>query len=359
MWLHARCRCFSNPILMIQQHGQHPAASLFLPTLALRVSAFLSSCMSRSGLFFPASSEVFKTSVLSPSHASLAAISTSTSSRVSRAVHHPSPVRAVRASLPSNQTCVKPLSVVYNATAPFPPRQSTSSSVYLPTYLLPLSLRPTSQPADPTSADMPPQRPTHTRLHVQNTFDALKVLVSRPRPILPNSHPHSHFYPQEAVRIGALPLVTRRLTDQERSYWIRSGSIFVWKESDDDTGIKRWTDGICWSQSRMREPFLFYEEKQTDDRRVTNPKITIPCDAYVLAIPFTGMFPTLASGAAPPSSVRASLHAQIPPSTCHMPTLRVHCHRSSRRRRTVLPLSSKRTPPGSPIPRPIRGASTI
>ena len=35
----------------------------------------------------------------------------------------------------------------------------------------------------------------------------------------------------------------------------------------------------------MREPFLFYEEKQTDDRRVTNPKINIPCDAYVLATP--------------------------------------------------------------------------
>jgi hypothetical protein len=183
--------------------------------------------------------------------------------------------------------------------------------------------------------------------------------VSCPQPILPTSHlPLSHCHPQEAVRIGALPLVTRRLTDQERSYWIRSGSIFVWKESDDDTGIKRWTDGICWSQSRMREPFLFYEEKQTDDRRVTNPKIPIPCDAYVLTVPLTGMFPTLVPGAAPLPPVRASPRAQILPSTCHMPMLRVHCRPSSRRRRTALPLSSKHTPPGSPIPNPIRDAST-
>lgn len=316
--------------------------------MQLRALRFLSSCTS--GLFFPASSEGFKSSVLSPSHASLAAISTSTSSRVSRASSpFPSP-----ASLPSNQTFVKPFSVVYNATTPLPPPLAT---LRLPQSASALS--PPNQPTDPPSTKMPPQRPTHTRLHVQNTFDALKVLVSRPRPVHPATRQTLSHYPQEAVRIGALPLVTRRLTDQERSYWIRSGSIFVWKESDDDTGIKRWTDGICWSQSRMREPFLFYEEKQTDDRRVTNPRINIPCDAYVFAIPLTGMFPTLVSGSVPPPPVRASPHAQTLQSTHHTPTLRVLCRRSSKRRRTALPLSSKRTPRGSPIPKRIRGASTI
>ncbi|CAG8767565.1 9102_t:CDS:2, partial [Acaulospora colombiana] len=70
----------------------------------------------------------------------------------------------------------------------------------------------------------------------------------------------------EAVRLGILKPVLRRLNDAERSMYVRSGSVFVWEESDDDAGIKRWTDGCMWSQSRMREPFLFYEEKLQEDR---------------------------------------------------------------------------------------------
>src|SRR5258708_345641 len=38
--------------------------------------------------------------------------------------------------------------------------------------------------------------------------------------------------------------------------YIRSGSVFVWEESDDDTGLRRWTDGLLWSASRMREVCL-------------------------------------------------------------------------------------------------------
>lgn len=39
----------------------------------------------------------------------------------------------------------------------------------------------------------------------------------------------------------------------QRMSFIRSGSVFVWEESDDDTGLRRWTDGLLWSASRMRE----------------------------------------------------------------------------------------------------------
>jgi hypothetical protein len=77
------------------------------------------------------------------------------------------------------------------------------------------------------------QRPTHTRLHVRDARDA-----------------HTVF---EAVRLGLLRPVTRRLNEVERSMYITSGAIFVWEESDDDLGLKRWTDGRVWSQSRMRE----------------------------------------------------------------------------------------------------------
>jgi hypothetical protein len=72
-----------------------------------------------------------------------------------------------------------------------------------------------------------------TRLHVRDARDA-----------------HTVF---EAVRLGLLRPVTRRLNEVERSMYITSGAIFVWEESDDDLGLKRWTDGRVWSQSRMRE----------------------------------------------------------------------------------------------------------
>ncbi|KAI0273430.1 Gti1/Pac2 family-domain-containing protein [Gloeopeniophorella convolvens] len=95
------------------------------------------------------------------------------------------------------------------------------------------------------------QRPTHTRLHVRDARDA-----------------HTVF---EAVRQGILRPVTRRLNEVERSMFITSGAIFVWEESDDDLGLKRWTDGRVWSQSRMREPYLFYDEKlPSDDARAND-----------------------------------------------------------------------------------------
>lgn len=77
------------------------------------------------------------------------------------------------------------------------------------------------------------QRPTHPRLHVRDARDAHIVF--------------------EAVRQGRLKPVLRRLNELERSTFIVSGSLFVWEESDDEMGLKRWTDGRVWSQSRMRE----------------------------------------------------------------------------------------------------------
>ena len=78
---------------------------------------------------------------------------------------------------------------------------------------------------------MPMERPTHPRLHVRNVYDAQKVL--------------------EAVRTNRLRLVTRRLNEAERHNFICSGSLFVWEESDDENGLRRWTDGRAFGQSRM------------------------------------------------------------------------------------------------------------
>jgi len=89
------------------------------------------------------------------------------------------------------------------------------------------------------------QRPSHPRLRIRDACDAQTII--------------------EAVRRGILPLVERRLNEGERAMFIRSGAVFVWEENDDENGIKRWTDGRMWKQSRAKEPFLFYEvrsEKQ-------------------------------------------------------------------------------------------------
>ncbi len=59
----------------------------------------------------------------------------------------------------------------------------------------------------------------------------------------------------EAARRGLIPRVTRRLVDSERKM-ITSGSVFVFDE--DESGIKRWTDGFVWSPSRILGNFLVY-----------------------------------------------------------------------------------------------------
>ncbi|KAI0026765.1 Gti1/Pac2 family-domain-containing protein, partial [Vararia minispora EC-137] len=76
---------------------------------------------------------------------------------------------------------------------------------------------------------------------------------------------HVVFY---AVQCGVLPIVTRRLDNEERRA-IRSGSVYVWEERGADSeatglGIERWTDGIRWGPSRVRDEFLFYHEKEIE-----------------------------------------------------------------------------------------------
>lgn len=58
----------------------------------------------------------------------------------------------------------------------------------------------------------------------------------------------------QAARQGVIPRITRRLNDLERRAMIRSGSIFIF--SDDESGIKRWTEGLSWSASRIVGNFL-------------------------------------------------------------------------------------------------------
>ncbi|KAI8636875.1 Gti1/Pac2 family-domain-containing protein [Parasitella parasitica] len=72
----------------------------------------------------------------------------------------------------------------------------------------------------------------------------------------------------EACKRGLLPRITRRLQDKERIL-IRSGTIFCFDERE--SGIKRWTDGLMWSPSRILGNFLIYRELQ--DKNLTHSNL--------------------------------------------------------------------------------------
>ena len=57
-----------------------------------------------------------------------------------------------------------------------------------------------------------------------------------------------------AARLGVIPRVIRRLNDAERRDLIVSGAVFVF--SVVESGIRRWTDGLLFSPSRIDGNFL-------------------------------------------------------------------------------------------------------
>lgn len=61
----------------------------------------------------------------------------------------------------------------------------------------------------------------------------------------------------DLARRGIIPRVQRRLTDRERRE-IRHGSVFVYWE--EESRIRRWTDGMSWTPSRVQGVFLVYKQ---------------------------------------------------------------------------------------------------
>jgi hypothetical protein len=72
---------------------------------------------------------------------------------------------------------------------------------------------------------------------IETTGDALVILAATCRSLIPRA--------------------TRRLVGAE-CRMIASGSVFVFDEQE--SGIKRWTDGVFWSPSRILGNFLLYRE---------------------------------------------------------------------------------------------------
>ncbi|KAI5120612.1 hypothetical protein M0805_008088 [Coniferiporia weirii] len=92
------------------------------------------------------------------------------------------------------------------------------------------------------------QLPTLANVRIRSTRDANQI-----------------FY---AVARNVLPMTVRRLDAEERRS-IMSGNVYVWEERGANSeatglGIERWTDGMRWSPSRVRDEFLFYHQKEMD-----------------------------------------------------------------------------------------------
>lgn len=49
-------------------------------------------------------------------------------------------------------------------------------------------------------------------------------------------------------------LAPRRLNDAERRDMVKSGAVFIF--ATEESGIKRWTEGLAWSPSRIDGNFL-------------------------------------------------------------------------------------------------------
>lgn len=76
----------------------------------------------------------------------------------------------------------------------------------------------------------------------------------------------------EAARKGIVPRVTRRFHDLEKRNMIRSGAVIVFTE--EESGIKRWTDPYVWSASRMLGNFMVCDNPSSTSQLVFEP---LPC----------------------------------------------------------------------------------
>lgn len=60
----------------------------------------------------------------------------------------------------------------------------------------------------------------------------------------------------EAARQGIVPRVTRRFHEVEKYATLKSGAVVVFTE--EESGIKRWTDPFVWSASRVMGNFVCF-----------------------------------------------------------------------------------------------------
>ncbi|TGZ85507.1 hypothetical protein EX30DRAFT_337854 [Ascodesmis nigricans] len=69
---------------------------------------------------------------------------------------------------------------------------------------------------------------------------------------------------------GLLPRTTRRPVESDRLELIRSGHTFIYGE--EESGIKRWTDGLSWSPSRILGNQLIYRQLASPAQSSGSPR---------------------------------------------------------------------------------------
>jgi hypothetical protein len=125
------------------------------------------------------------------------------------------------------------------------------------------------------------QRPTLQNVRITSTKVCPLPSPSHCHLLIHCSHPSA--LPQDALHVfhavarNVLPLIVRRLDAEERRA-ICPGNVYVWEErggaNDDEAtvlGMERWTDGIAWGPSRVRDEFLFYQQKEDILQDLTTP----------------------------------------------------------------------------------------
>jgi hypothetical protein len=105
-----------------------------------------------------------------------------------------------------------------------------------------------SQPAQQTDGEKPGERPTY-RGFVANPWDAIAIMEAAVQP----------FGPPDVGYGPRLREVQRRFNESERKEFTKSGTIVVYRE-EHGAKIKRWTDSLIWSPSRVLGQFLIYRE---------------------------------------------------------------------------------------------------
>lgn len=90
----------------------------------------------------------------------------------------------------------------------------------------------------------------------------------------------------QAIVDKQLDAIPRRPHERERPGLIKSGNVFVFVE--EESGIKRWTDGVAWSPLRILGRFLVYREldkfslSEKDDKKKKKRKASTDHDALDL-----------------------------------------------------------------------------
>jgi hypothetical protein len=130
-------------------------------------------------------------------------------------------------------------------------------------------------PSTPSHHDLNPRHPVHAETaygYLADINDALLIV--------------------QLCMNDKMPLVRRRLTLFEREN-IRSGSIFSFIETNEKSNpivtpprkskdlqpMRRWTDGLSWSKSRVHGHFLVYKEV-AEKRSVSAKRAAFDDDAY-------------------------------------------------------------------------------